>query len=180
MADASMRWRELTAGELAAEPGARFGGAIMVIFFAAVLVLLVLLTGIGVWLASGDYRYALGVTFAMVRGILANSAFGSWLALMGVIELLLVEIWAAVFVVAVVWRLRAGATIAAILFVACTLTRPVGVMIMYATLGTTGIAAGITQIPSLAWHLVAAVAYRCYMCEGWRPNLYFRRRLRRG
>ncbi len=178
MADAARGWRELTAQELAVEPGGRFGGAIAIICFAAVLVLLRLLVGIGVWLTNGEYRYAFFMTFALMRSLIANSPWGTWLAYMSLIEPLLVAIWAVVFVVAVVWRLRAGATIAAIVFAACSLMRPVGsIIIMSTTVGTSGITAATAQIPSLVVHFVAAVGYWCYMRDGRRPNLYFRRRV---
>ena len=53
-------WRVLTAGELAAEPDARFGGVIAVIFFAALFALtpLVFLAGVSCLLMARDAETA--------------------------------------------------------------------------------------------------------------------------
>jgi hypothetical protein len=174
---ASGTWRTLTAEELAAEPGTRFGGAIAVIFFAAVL----LLVPVPIVIAHNGLEM-LGVmrnVFVALADLLSSDMKSAATAY-GVLQILAFTAWAAVFVVATLLRWRSGATIAAVLFAICVLLSPVNQILRMAILigGSDGLITALVQVPHLIVAFVAAVAYWSYMRDGRRPNLYFGRRVR--
>jgi hypothetical protein len=173
----SAGWRTLDAGELAAEPDARLGGALAVMFGAAVFAL----TPIA-FLAFSSITDSQGTTWVML--MMLRQAFGgdmksAYFAL-SLVQMLTLLAWAATFVVVTLARARSGPGAAATAFAIATTIGPLGqcaLIIMFAG-EASGILAATAQLPYLVLNLVAAVAFWAYMSEGRRPNLYFRRRLR--
>jgi len=171
-------WRELGAEELAAEPGARFGGIIAVIFCAALLALTLL-----VFLAVSAARGGNGTAWLllmMLRQALGGTDMKSIYVAASMVQALAIMVWAAIFVVATLVRPRSGPSLAAVPFAIAALVGPVGQCAMAIALigGTGGMISAAMQLPHMVLSLVAAAAFWAYMREGRRPNLYFRRRVR--
>jgi multisubunit Na+/H+ antiporter MnhF subunit len=170
-------WRALAAGELAAEPDARFGGMIAAIFFAALFALTPL-----VFLAVSGARDAQGTTWVllmMLRQAFRGDMTSAYMAL-SMAQMLALLVWAATFVAVTLVGARSGPTMAAVVFAIAALAGPVGQCAIIVTFAadTGGIFQAAAQLPHMVLNLVGAVAFWAYMHEGRRPNLYFRRRVR--
>jgi hypothetical protein len=174
-------WRTLTADELAAEPDARFGGAIAVIFFAALLLLITLsaiLVFVAVWFLTAKDDSSAWIIAFMRMGF-GSGGRAAALSYYTVMQTLAPMVWAAAYVVSTIFRARSGATISAVLFAVCTLLGPAyWLVVVPFTPGGAALVMVATQLPHLIPSFVAAVAYWVYMREGRRPNLYFGRRVR--
>jgi hypothetical protein len=170
-------WRKLTAGELAAEPDASFGGVIAVIFLAALFALTPL-----AFLIVGGARDSQGTTWVLL--MMLRQAFGgdmkSAYIASSMAQMLTLLVWAATFVAVTLVRARSGPTIAAVVFAIAALVGPVGqcAIIMAYAGDKGGTLQAAAQLPHMVLNLVAAVTFWAYMHEGRRPNLYFRRRAR--
>jgi hypothetical protein len=171
-------WCELTPDELAAEPEARFGGVIAVIFFAAALALLPLVFLIVS--AAKDGNGTTWVVLMMMRQAFGRPDMKSIYLAASMVQMLMLMVWAVIFIIVTLMRARSGPTIAAVPFVIAAMVGPVGQCAMAVALigGTGGLFSAAAQLPHLVLNLVAAVAFWAYMREGRRPNLYFRRRVR--
>ena len=172
------QWRAISAGEIAAEPDARFGGAIALMFFAATVALLPIAI-----LVVGLARDAQGTSWflsAMLRQAFAGSDIKSITVAASILQTTAVMIWAAMFIVSTLVRTSWGLVSAALLFAIAALIGPAWqcVMALLVIGGTGGWFAAGTQLPQLALSAVAALAFWIYVQEGRRPNLYFRRRVR--
>ena len=170
-------WRTLTAGELAAEPDARFGGEISVLFFAALFALTPL-----AFLAVSGARDPQGTTWVLL--MLLRQGFGGDLksayVASSIVQMLTLLVWAATFVAVTLARARSGPTITAVEFAIAALVGPVGQYAIAAVSigGIGGLYQAGAQLPHMVVNLVAAVTFWAYMRECRRPNLYFRNRVR--
>jgi len=176
-------WQTLTKAELAAEPEARLGGAIAVIFALAILVLLP-------WLLASVKSFVSWFTdppgapnALQVLGGMLSGAFGSDIQAASLayatMQTLALAAWAILFVIATLFRLRAVATLAAVVFAICMLLSPIAQILLTTSAArenTFFILASLS--PRVVVGLVAGVAYWAYMRDGHRPNLYFARRVR--
>jgi hypothetical protein len=177
MTSAAGRWRTLDAAELAAEPEARFGGAVAVLFFVAALALTPLM-----FLVVRGAMDPGGTTWLVL--MMGHQAFGgdmkSAFIASSMLQMLALLTWAAIFVAATLLRARSGPLVTAILFAVAAVTAPVGQCAI--SLVFVGIPDGLysigAQLPHMMLNVTAAVAFWAYMQEGRRPNLYFRRRVR--
>ena len=178
MSQAGGRWRELTADEIAAEPEARFGGVIAVIFFAAAFALLPLVFLIVS--AAKDGNGTTWVVLMMMRQAFGGPDMKSIYLAASMVQMLTLMVWAAIFIVATLLRARWGPSVTAGVFAIAALVGPVGQFAMAIVLigGTGGLFGAATQLPHTVLNLVAAVAFWAYVREGRRPNLYYRRRVR--
>jgi hypothetical protein len=171
-------WRMLTPEELAAEPAARFGGAIAVIFFAAAGWLALPLAAVAV---NSVHPLEVVANLAKILNWAYSRDIGFAPAAWATMETLALWTWAVAFVMATLLDLRSGPIIAALLFAICALITPIN-HVAFIVSGTGGAAgkfvAGSSQLPRLILGFVAAVGFWCYMRDGRRPNLYFRRRVR--
>ena len=177
MSSAAARWRTLDEPELAAEPEARFGGAIAVLFFAAAFALapLAFLAAKG----AADPNGTAWVVLMMGRQAFGGDMKSAYLA-SSMIQMLALLIWAATFVVVTLLRARSGPVIASLLFAIAALAAPVGQCVI--ALAFIGMREGLypvgAQLPHMMLNVVAAIAFWGYMREARRPNLYFCRRVR--
>lgn len=177
MATAAGAWRTLAPNELAAEPGARFGGALAAMFFAALLAFLPL-----VFLLVGgvaDPKGTVWVVLMMSRELFGGDMKSAFLA-SSVMQMAAILVWAIIFVIATLVRGRWGPTLAGIVFAVCTLMGPVNQIAIMAIFArdTFGIHQVGAQLPHWVPSLVAAISFWAYMHEARRPNLYYRRRVR--
>jgi hypothetical protein len=177
MSNAAVRWRTLTGEELAAEPDGRFGGALAVMFFAALFAL----TPLAFLAVSAvqDLKGTTWVVLMMLRQAFGGDMKSAYIAV-SLVQMLTLLVWAATFVAVTLLKARVGPTVASVVFAIAALVGPVGQYAIAA--GTIGGAAGLyqsaAQLPHVVLNLVAAVAFWAYMREARRPNLYFRRRVR--
>ncbi len=176
MSSAVAQWRTFDASELVAEPGARFGGAIAALFFAAAFALtpLVLLAVRG----AMDPKGTVWIILMMGRQASGGDMKSAYIA-SSMVQLLVLLIWAATFVAVTLLRARSGPTIASLLFAVAALAGPVGQCAI--TLTFVGVGDGLVsvgaQLPHMMLNVAAAIAFGAYMRDGRRPNLYFRRRV---
>jgi hypothetical protein len=167
------RWRTLTPEELAAEPGAGFGGYIASLFVVALLALAPLPIVMFVWdVTPMDF----------VREVVTRSAgpFSRMADSIGVTTafyFIWLTLWGTTFVVVTVLRLRSGPKITANLLL-LTALYPLIVRLGAMITRQEFHAVPLSEAPHLIIGLIAALAYGAYMYEGRRPNLYFGRRVR--
>lgn len=170
-------WRTLTAEELAAEPAARFGGTIAAIFCVAVLLLIPL--PLMIFVSGGLVLGLIANIFTLLHDLFSTDIKSAATAY-ALLQMLAFTAWAAVFVVAVIFRWRAGAMLAVLLFAFCLLLGPFNSIVRL--VAVTGLAdsavAVVSEAPRLLLSLVAVLAFWAYLREGRRPNLYFGRRVR--
>ena len=166
-------WRELTPGELAAEPEAGFGGAIASLFVVALLALAPL--PIEMFVSGATPVDFVREVFTGTAGPFSRMAEG--IGVKTAIYFILLTVWGTTFVVVTVLRLRFGPKITAkLLWLTALFPMAIrlGAIINRWEFQTVPLSEGALLITGL----IAAVAYEAYMNEGRRPNLYFRRRVR--
>jgi hypothetical protein len=169
-----MAWRALTPEEFAAEPEARFGGPIAVIFFAALFALTPLLFLIvsAIKEPSGT-AWVLAMTIGRAfRYDISSAYMASSLA-----QIVMLLVWAAIFVAVTLLRARTGPALAIGAFTTCALIGPLiqSALIVVFSPDWSGLMNVASHLPTTMVNLVAAVAFWAYMRDGRRPNLYYRR-----
>lgn len=142
-----MKWRDLTAEELAAIPEARLGGTLLVAVLLAALLCLVAVAG---WLFAFDRFREVGSRYMVAVSYAALLSF--------------------VFVVMTLLRLRHTPVAIAGGLLVWVLYRG-GVAISY------GAVAHWPLLVDMLGELVLAAGFCAYMAEAVRPNVYYRRRL---
>jgi hypothetical protein len=176
MSNREAGWRELAPEEVAGLPGARLGGAVLLLLCAACVALtpLVVLVVQGARNPNGT----LWVVLMMGRQAFGGDMKSAYVA-SSMVQMLAVLVWAVTFAVVTLLRARPGPTIASLLFAIAALAGPVGqcalaIRFMGLADGAISLAA---QLPHFMLNVVAAIAFWAYMHDGRRPNLYFRRRV---
>lgn len=169
-------WRRLSDAELAAEPQARLGGALGVMFGCAAMLPVLLIAAIGwLFLAADPFVIA-----GMGNMIFADHGASSVMARLGLIPHTMLFVWGIVFTIMTLRRSPVTPLTSAVLIV------------LWAALAIgTAIAARLVMngyafewmsqamlIPQLAMQIASAAAFCGYMRDGRRPNLYFLRRIR--
>jgi hypothetical protein len=169
------RWRLLSDAELAAEPEARLGGPLALIF-ACALALVAFLVATIIWIALGD-RFAM---LMMLRHIVSGDSATSVMARISLVPQFALLVWSGSFAIMTLRRSPSAPATASVLIALWA------VLATGAPLGSRLVTAGYQVdwlslaylFPTLALNVMIAAAFWGYMREGRRPNLYFKRRVR--
>lgn len=148
-------------------PAERLGGALAVIYWASVAILLLPVIGLGsLAVTAGHNGLAL---------MLAQALGGPRHLLVGMAPLLVLIIWAAAFVAMTAVRARAAPAIASILFALwglSSIAAQIGIQLLLIPNGPNLATLG-PLLPSLAATAVFVAAFWGYMREGERPRRWF-------
>jgi hypothetical protein len=177
MATGAGAWRTLAPNELAAEPDARVGGALVAMVVAALLAFVPVIFLLANGLA--DPKGTAWVVLMMARQAFGGDMKSAFIA-SSFLQMAAILIWAMIFVAATLLRGRWGPSLTGGVFAVCALMGPVNqvaIMAIFAadTFGVYQVGAQLTHwVPNL----VAAISFWAYMHEARRPNLYYHRRVR--
>jgi hypothetical protein len=169
------RWRQLSDAELAAEPEARLGGPLALIF-ASALALVACLVVTVVWIALAD-RFTM---LMLLRSMLSGDSPASVMTRIALVPQLMLFLWSCAFTIMTLRRSPATPTTASVLIVlwaAFAAGATVGSRLMMEgyQLDVLGL---VHLLPYLLTNIMIVAAFWGYMHEGRRPNLYFKRRVR--
>lgn len=157
----SIQWRALSAAELAANPEARLGGALGVIFWGAVAMVAAVVLLIAWLIAIGDF-FSVAIS-------------GIWM-----IPQAMFFSWACAFAVMTMGRRPSTPKVASVLMVTWALTS-IGAQIVtryVISQESFVLDSQASLLPYIILDIVLVTAFCGYMHEGRRPNIYFLKRVR--
>jgi hypothetical protein len=172
----SDQWRTLTEAELAALPEAKLGGALAVIFWCAVALVMALVLAVAWLIAFGDF-----FSFTMMsQSIFSGSSMASIISRIALVPQAMLFVWAFVFAMMTSGRRSSTPKVAAVMIAIWALLS-IGAQIAtrYVIAQNSFILGSqATLLPYILLEIVLVAAFWGYMSEGRRPNIYFRRRVR--
>jgi hypothetical protein len=170
------QWRTLTEAELAALPEAKLGGALAVIFWCAVALVMGLVLVIAWLIVFGDF-----FSFTMMsQSIFSGSGMASIISCIALIPQAMLFVWAFVFAVMTSGRRPSTPKVAGVMMAIWALLS-IGAQIAtrYVIAQNSFIfGSQATLLPYILLEIVLVAAFWGYMSEGRRPNIYFRKRVR--
>jgi hypothetical protein len=172
----SIPWRALSAAELAANPEARLGGALGVIFWGAVAMVAAVVLLIAWLIAIGDFfSVAMASRMMFSASSTASVISGIWM-----IPQAMFFSWACAFAVMTMGRRPSTPKVASVLMVTWALTS-IGAQIVtryVISQESFVLDSQASLLPYIILDIVLVTAFCGYMHEGRRPNIYFLKRVR--
>lgn len=160
-----MSWKELSEPEWRAQGGHRPSGPLAVMF-AAAGVLTIIAAFLLFMLLRERQTLSLSAPMTMQQYVIFSS----------MIVVLSTFLWGIGSFVSILTRWRHGPTVIVgltVLWVVCAVGAPV--LSSYLLSGSLG---SVLLLPNVFFHVAIAAGVCGYMLDGYRPNLYFRRRVR--
>jgi hypothetical protein len=170
------RWRTLSTEELAANPDAKLGGALAVMFWGALAMLTTVVLMLAVMIVFGDF---FSVTM-MSRMLFSASTLSSRIAGIQMIPQAIFALWALVFAIMTLSRRHSTPSVASVLMIIWSVSSiSAAIATRYlAARGSFDIFSQASLLPYIFLEIVLMAAFCGYMSDGRRPNAYYRRRVR--
>lgn len=172
----TLQWRTLGDAELAATPESKLGGPLAVIFWCAAILLAGLVLVVAWLIAFGSFY-----TLTMMSQSIFGSSITATVSRLSLGPQVMMMLWAIVFVAMTMARSPSTPTTASIM-IAIWAASAIGAQIairMVIAQGAFDLGSQATLLPYILFDITLAAAFWGYMSEGRRPNVYFRKRVRR-
>ena len=172
----AIAWRTLSGDELAASPDARLGGALAVMFWAAIAMIVTVVLALVVMVTLGDFFSVAMLSQMMFSG----STLASRIARIQMIPKAMFAAWAFTFVIMTLARRPSTPRVASVLMVIWSVSS-IGAAVATRYLAATGnfdILNMASLLPYVFLQVAIVSALWGYMNDGRRPNVYFRKRVR--
>ena len=172
----AVAWRALGADELAASADAKLGGALAVIFWAAVAMVATLVLTLAAMIAFGSF-----FTITMMSQMLfSGSTLSSRIAGIQLIPQAMFAVFAFTFVIMTIGRRSSTPKVASVLMLmwaATSIGAQIGTRYLIAQSSFDAVSQA-SLLPYIFIEIVLVSAFCGYMSDGRRPNAYFRKRVR--